>query len=501
VEVASQADTELLDPLQSPTLRTELPGFPVALDEEQMREQLQQALFDESLGRVLERCEVDQATYLGREGCAVRYLLTLANDRAGVTREMLVTGQVFPTAASAGSYLREKMLPLVPRVDGRKDLEPLATPVAAIGALNMVVFAFPVDGELPALIPATDPAHMLGVLRSMLSSGPFAGHSIRECEPELVDYARRFRCVMRYHLRGGTDGGASEPLTVYGKLFANADVDINRQVVEALRPISEGVGRRRFNVPRSLGWEPTLRLSLLEAIPGVPVISDMLKARLKGKPGTPSALSLEEMIEACAQIAATLHGSDIAIGPRRAFADEIAALRRELAEVRRLTPALGDRIGEWIERLERWEAQSTALPLCFNHGDYTYTQLILEGGACGLVDFDSVCQAEPALDLGQFLAYLRIPAYKAQAQAPGATPGPMGGGVPVVDQLTARFMDAYLDASGAGNDYGARLRERAQAYEVVSLLRRALRSWQKFKPGRLQNALALLEEETAWLPT
>jgi hypothetical protein len=45
------------------------------------------------------------------------------------------------------------------------------------------------------------------------------------------------------------------------------------------------------------------------------------------------------------------------------------------------------------------------------------------------------------------------------------------------------------------------LRERAQAYEVVSLLRRALRSWQKFKPGRLQNALALLEEETAWLPT
>jgi hypothetical protein len=34
----------------------------------------------------------------------------------------------------------------------------------------------------------------------------------------------------------------------------------------------------------------------------------------------------------------------------------------------------------------------------------------------------------------------------------------------------------------------------------VSLLRRAVRSWQKFKGGRTESALAILEEELACLP-
>jgi len=41
---------------------------------------------------------------------------------------------------------------------------------------------------------------------------------------------------------------------------------------------------------------------------------------------------------------------------------------------------------------------------------------------------------------------------------------------------------------------------RVAVYQMISLLRRALRSWQKFKGSRLENALALIEEEMACLP-
>jgi hypothetical protein len=36
-------------------------------------------------------------------------------------------------------------------------------------------------------------------------------------------------------------------------------------------------------------------------------------------------------------------------------------------------------------------------------------------------------------------------------------------------------------------------------YQTISLLRRVLRSWQKFKPKRVASALAVLEQEIATL--
>ena len=52
------------------------------------------------------------------------------------------------------------------------------------------------------------------------------------------------------------------------------------------------------------------------------------------------------------------------------------------------------------------------MPFCLCHGDFKYAQVFFDGDAVGLVDLDNVCQAEPALDLGQFFAYLRTQARK-----------------------------------------------------------------------------------------
>ena len=45
-----------------------------------------------------------------------------------------------------------------------------------------------------------------------------------------------------------------------------------------------------------------------------------------------------------------------------------------------------------------------------------------------------------------------------------------------------------------------RLDDRVPVYEVISLLRMALHSWQKLKGTRLEYVIAVLEERVACLP-
>ena len=110
-----------------------------------------------------------------------------------------------------------------------------------------------------------------------------------------------------------------------------------------------------------------------------------------------------------------------------------------------------------------------------------------------MVDFDTVCQAEPALDLGQFLAYQRLAILKDQrpdGPLPAAT----------VDQLCASFLDSYIDAMGDRVADVAALRARVAIYEILMLLRLAIHSWQKLKVSRLRHAMTLLEERVPCLP-
>lgn len=157
-------------------------------------------------------------------------------------------------------------------------------------------------------------------------------------------------------------------------------------------------------MPRVLAWRPELSLSSLEAIPGAGLIADALKAQLRGKPFAGAALSLEQMIDAGATIAATLHTSGIQLGRARSLDDQLASLQRDAA-----TRALIDRLGE-------------------------------------------------------------------------------------------RFLQTYIDMAGHPAGDLEHMVRRVSLYKALSLVRRTLRSWQKFKPSRIESALALLAEEIAVLP-
>jgi aminoglycoside phosphotransferase (APT) family kinase protein len=231
-----------------------------------------------------------------------------------------------------------------------------------------------------------------------------------------------------------------------------------------------------------------MQLLLLEGIPGSPDIGRMIPGLVRGDGGAAaSGLNLRQSMVACAATAATLHTSVAALGPVRSLEDDLAQLSAELRMVKRISPDLGARLEEGMASLLQAALRTRAGPLSLAHGDFTYTQALFHGRDVGIVDLDNVCRGEPALDLGQFVAYLRVAVRKASLAASRPHEA-------LSNELCDIFLSSYRDSAHLQDTDG--LADRVRVYERLSLLRMVVRSWQQLKPARAANALAVLQERS-----
>jgi hypothetical protein len=475
------------DPLRSPTLLRELPGLATALDEEQMRPRLQALLFGADAPTQIERCNPGQAIYLGGDVCGLRYELELTDRASGTRSDALVVARVFADQGARRRFMQEQLAPVAALAEGRPELAAFARVAAPIEALNMVLHAFPIDGDLPILLEVTSPERMV----ETLAAEDLGGFTPRRCRVELAQYGRRHRCTLRYILEGTDADGAPAQRVVYGKVANDGTGARTVPVIAALRDALAAPDDEGVLIPPVIAYRPELQLLLLEAIPGRPQIARLLKARLAGQPeDLPGAPTLEGAMAACGRIAAAIHGSGITLGRERTLETEVAWQERSIAELGRVSPELAAQLLAWLGQTAEAGRRAEPLPLGFAHGDFTYTQLIFDGARSGLVDFDTVCQGEPALDLGQFLAYQRLAIRRNQRQ---------GSPTDLADTLGVAFLDAYLAASGRGHD-ADHVRARARIYELLMLSRLAIHSWQKLKVSRMEQAMKLIEERIQWLP-
>lgn len=439
-----------LDALGSERLRTSLPGLAPALDAERMGEVLQRRVL--APGYTLERCAPGKCLYLGDEGCSLRYDLVVRTE-AGEREPLLLLGRVLADDEATAAYAAAVEEPAAV-AGGRGGVGAVARLVSVLDP-GLVVHPFPIDPDLPTLVAATDPASVAAPLRRV-------GLPVDRCVSELGHYGRRHRCVLRYEV----DGAAVEPATVYGKVSADRRGELLEPTLRALSGRHDGI-----EVPTFHAYVPDLRMSLVSELAGAPALKGALRA------GGHAAAGL---VTDAARVAAALHADGPELGPVRAMADELRELGGLVALVREVTPLLAATLDEVLGRIATAAAATAPMPLAFSHGDFTPSQLLADGTSCGLVDFDGVARAEPALDLGQYVAYLRLAAVKA-----GVAPA----------DLVAAFLAAY--GGGRPSDD---LRSRVLVYECISLFRTTVHAWQKLKPSRAGMAFALLDEEVACLP-
>ena len=174
-----------------------------------MRGLLQAALIGDGATLSIRACTVTQAIYLPREDrCNLVYELLIREGPTGAAERSVVAARLFSSQTACRAYLRDRLAPLARLAAGRQETAPFATPVAMLDTLNMAVSIFPLDGDLPTLLLATDSRQMSEVFQRALPT-PRNGSPIEGCRVEVAQYRRHGRCVLRYHVArspAGPDG-------------------------------------------------------------------------------------------------------------------------------------------------------------------------------------------------------------------------------------------------------------------------------------------------------
>ncbi|MFP5346747.1 MAG: hypothetical protein ACLGIA_06955 [Actinomycetes bacterium] len=373
--------------------------------------------------------------------------------------------------------------PLAERLEDRPDLVMFSRLAMLVPDLSLVLHAFPLDPALPGLVLATDPEELMVMLGPALTSA-VEGLTLQGCGVEVVRYGRG-TCVLRYELVWRLQPSRRTlKQVVYGKVYRDAAGALVGPAVSALRRESLG-GRNAlpFLVPRFQAYLPDLRLTLLEAVPGAPQLPALIRARAgAGLPPAPAELTARDAVRTAGRIAAALHESSAPTGPARTFADELDRARAEVEDLAPLAPRLASALHEHLD-----EPQSVAadVPMASTvaHGDFDLSRVLFDGPTSSVVEFGTICHAEPGLDLGRFTASLAVTARRAE-EAAGTGDG--------AEALGPAFLREYLRQRDNSGDVDF-LMARVEAYRTIALVRLAVRSWCELKSQRLGPTLALLE--------
>lgn len=248
------------------------------------------------------------------------------------------------------------------------------------------------DPALPQLNALLDPAHVGPALGARLGLGRV---EVRAIEP--VRHKPGRRCVLRYRLCAG-----DQAFTIYGKAFASAR---GPAVHEVARRIEAGLrGRAELAVPPTLGYLPDWRLLLQGALPGEPIEGAVLAGDLGAAAGLAEALF-------------ALHDSDLALGRRHGWEQELAILARQVERLAGAAPELAAPAEDCLAEI-RVRTRATrswrARPL---HRDFHPDQVLWDGLRPAFLDFDDAAMGEPALDLANFRAHLGLLALRRAERA------------------------------------------------------------------------------------
>ena len=389
-------------------------------------------------------------------------------------------------------------------------LEVQATGVLRAHSIGLSVQAFPADGGLPALAASCDAASHGRVFealqvaaRTQLDDG---GWRLISASAIPVRYKPANRCVIRYSLTMGHDAGEAsihKNVTLFGKVYADPEQARSVQALQQ-RLYDEQAGKTEGVpfLPRPLGMIDALGLTFNEAVQPAHAEERLvtgtraLRPRMeRGRGGEITELIVPvEELQLTAAVLARLHTSAVrpdAGAPRTGAkeakrARERAALiagrnRGQAEEVQRLA-------GELATRLE------TLQPDAYRpaHGGFKASQLLFHSHRVFVVDFDGFCLADPALDAGYFLAYLR----------PSGLWYHHPGMVPWFQAAAEVFTTAYRQAMlglGIPQDAVDGILQRSRLYEAALLFKIATRRVNRLNSPRPKELAAMLSEIAACL--
>lgn len=264
-----------------------------------------------------------------------------------------------------------------------------------IPAWGLRLQVWPLDPDFPQLVRLGSPAHAEQLFHSAGVKLALAGEDCVKITP--IRYRPGERHVLRYQIDTNSNSPVQERL--YAKLYpdANAAARANRiadRVVGWLEQSMPG-----FHGVRPAGMSAEDSVILYPHAPGTPLSQQLYR----------SPVWLSRQFKLVGAALACLHR-----GPQSLTEDlkentlekEIKVIRRASEHVQALLPDAGAVILRILERAEQLHARLPHETPTFTHSDFKSDHLLVSASGMTLIDFDTCALADPALDIGKFLADL-----------------------------------------------------------------------------------------------
>jgi len=323
-------------------------------------------------------------------------------------------------------------------------------------------YPFPLDPHLPGMATAFDADAMSSVLGTVLAGHRARSDRVLRYRAELIRYRPTRRCTLRLELglADRTRAGPVRRRVLYAKLYhdpAKAAAAYAAQVMVSAAATVEGV-----SFARTAGFARDMNLVLQEPLSGTPL------EPLLGR-GDAAAMA--------AAAVAALHDLDVTGARQRPIEPAVTRMRARADAVAQLDAPLGaamatvaERLLGMLGRLDDWGATR-----CLIHGDCKPSQFLLDRSTVAVLDLDHSGTADPASDVGEYLASLRA----LEARLPSRA-----GARRHIARARRRFLDAYVARRG-----GEGLQLRVHWYEAAALLRKGYRAFQRSRRSPLAPAL------------
>lgn len=376
----------------------------------------------------------------------------------------------------------------------------------------MQLYPFERDPGLPALTTAINGDAMQRILNKKLPDCLSGGQHILRCQVTLLRYRLGKRCTLRYDLRlRDINSGTLSTRTLFGKLYHSAAKAANvyreMQMLAETQPppLSTNLTDRDSQHEESATLNKLVVARAMAYIPSLPMVlqspvadSAPLELLLQQPPSAHQSqlAQVSEGIQGAAAVLAELHQSTVRSSRIRSVDAELEKLQRRSGRFANVDATTGADMHQLARELlaRRAQLQDWGEQITVVHGDCKPSQFfLLPDGEMALLDFDHCGMADPAADVGNFLATLRQMGTKQVLKQ--QDPDVIVAWQRWLDTLENVFLDAYL----ASYPCHVGFRRRATWYQAMALLRKALRSFARSTRSPLpslliQEAWQVLEE-------
>jgi hypothetical protein len=333
---------------------------------------------------------------------------------------------------------------------------PLRTPWLANHDARVLVHAFPLDPAMPSLMNAAHPEAMKVALQHLWQA---RGARVRHVNADTLSYTPAARVALQYEiLAEDSRTGLPELRRLVGKI----DVRRPPSRLFAGHWAVWKEGSERVSMAPPVGYIAVSRMSLQEFVNGTRLSDIVGTGELAGR------------VRKAARAIASVHALTAPVIKHRGLEKEMRNVQRWGGVLSQVRPSQARRIDTLSGRLRR-ELSDRMRITATVHADFHLANILSDSHGVTLIDWDQAGHGDAMLDVGRFLASLRVASLRLNGKLDGLT------------AIGEGFLQVYLDLTGE-DVYRARL------FEAASLVTAAATPFRLQREGWEDYADMMIDE-------